>query len=70
MVQIVNSCGQPDNHRAFEVYKRLAEKEGVVVRFRGNEIGCEGCLRVTVGSVEENKVLIDRFTMLLAVTAE
>jgi histidinol-phosphate aminotransferase len=35
------------------VYERLAENRGVVVRFRGKEHGCLGCLRITVGTEEE-----------------
>jgi histidinol-phosphate aminotransferase len=31
----------------------LAENRGVVVRFRGNEHGCLGCLRITVGTDSE-----------------
>jgi histidinol-phosphate aminotransferase len=34
-------------------YERLAENRGVVVRFRGKEHGCLGCLRITVGTEEE-----------------
>ena len=50
--------GKPDNTRSERVYKELAEKEGVVVRFRGKEYGCEGCLRITIGSEEENEVVV------------
>ncbi len=44
---------KPSNEVALAVYKTLAEKKGVVVRFRGKEYGCEGCLRATVGTEEE-----------------
>jgi len=43
--------------RAKSVYKKLA-KEGVIVRYRGNEPLCENCLRITVGIPEENDMLI------------
>ena len=36
------------------MYKALAEHEGVVVRYRGSEPGCTGCLRITVGTDAEN----------------
>ncbi|CAM9322662.1 unnamed protein product [Discosporangium mesarthrocarpum] len=39
--------------RAEEVYKKMADS-GVVVRFRGKELHCTGCLRVTIGTPEEN----------------
>lgn len=45
--------GKPSNEVALAVYERLAEEKGVVVRFRGKEYGCEGCLRITVGTEEE-----------------
>ncbi|GAB7366141.1 hypothetical protein MBLNU230_g7703t1 [Neophaeotheca triangularis] len=45
--------GKPSNEVAVAVYERLAETRGVVVRFRGKEVGCEGCLRVTVGTEKE-----------------
>jgi histidinol-phosphate aminotransferase len=35
------------------VYEQLAEARGVVVRFRGKEPGCLGCLRITVGTESE-----------------
>jgi histidinol-phosphate aminotransferase len=49
--------GEPDNTTALAVYETMAGQRGVVVRFRGKEYGCTGCLRVTVGTAEE----CDRF---------
>ncbi|KAL8783827.1 MAG: hypothetical protein Q9213_004373 [Squamulea squamosa] len=45
--------GRPSNESAMALYEGLAETRGVVVRFRGKEMGCEGCLRITVGTSEE-----------------
>lgn len=45
--------GKPDNEVALKVYEALAEEKGVVVRFRGKELGCTGCLRITVGTEKE-----------------
>uniref|UniRef100_D8QD91 histidinol-phosphate transaminase n=2 Tax=Schizophyllum commune (strain H4-8 / FGSC 9210) TaxID=578458 RepID=D8QD91_SCHCM len=53
-----DGSGKPDNARSEKIYKTMAEEHGVVVRFRGREPGCEGCLRVTVGTEEENGVLV------------
>ncbi|EKM57051.1 uncharacterized protein PHACADRAFT_254578 [Phanerochaete carnosa HHB-10118-sp] len=50
--------GRPDSVRAQRIAKTLAEEEGVVLRFRGHEPGCEGCLRITVGSSEENETVV------------
>lgn len=49
--------GQPDNVTAVQLYEIMAEKRGVVMRFRGKELGCKGCLRITVGTEKE----VDRF---------
>jgi histidinol-phosphate aminotransferase len=49
--------GKPSNETALAVYETLAEEKGVVVRFRGKEHGCLGCLRITVGTEKE----VDRF---------
>lgn len=43
-------------NEALTVYEQLA-KEGVIVRYRGNEPHCEDCLRLTIGTAAEN----DRF---------
>lgn len=55
-----------DNTMAKELYYKLATVSGVVVRFRGTELGCTGCLRVTVGTEEENNKLIAEFEKTLA----
>jgi histidinol-phosphate aminotransferase len=57
-----SSGGRPDNTTALAVYETMAEQRGVVVRFRGKELGCEGCLRITVGTEEE----VDRFLAQIA----
>lgn len=43
---------------ASEVYRKLMEA-GVVVRDRSNLPGCEGCLRITIGTMEENVKLLE-----------
>jgi len=53
LVEVVDRDGRPDNTIALGIYEKLAEKRGVVVRFRGKEHGCLGCLRITVGTEEE-----------------
>ena len=40
------------------VYKKLLD-QGIVVRDRSNVELCEGCLRITVGTSEENKTLLN-----------
>ena len=53
LYEMLNAQGEPDNVTALAVYERLAEQKGVVVRFRGKEHGCLGCLRITVGTEDE-----------------
>ncbi|KAI8275320.1 Histidinol-phosphate aminotransferase [Colletotrichum sp. SAR11_240] len=53
LYEMLNAEGKPDNVTALAVYERLAENKGVVVRFRGKEHGCLGCLRITVGTEDE-----------------
>jgi len=64
LVEMLDAAGKPSNGVALRVYEQLAEKRGVVVRFRGKELWCEGCLRITVGTEEE----VDRF--LKEITSE
>ncbi|KAL9097989.1 MAG: hypothetical protein Q9163_006257 [Psora crenata] len=58
--------GKPSNDVAFAVYESLAETKGVVVRFRGKEIGCLGCLRITVGTEREVDKLLEQMRTVLA----
>lgn len=57
--------GKPDNGVALKVYEALAEEKGVVVRFRGKELGCNGCLRVTVGTQSECTRFLDSLKQVL-----
>ena len=44
---------------AQEVYKTMADR-GVVMRYRGKETHCEQCIRITIGSEEENKACLEK----------
>ncbi|RYP58294.1 hypothetical protein DL769_009014 [Monosporascus sp. CRB-8-3] len=66
LYEILNAKGEPDNATALAVYERLAEVKGVVVRFRGKEHGCLGCLRITVGTEEEVTRFLAAFQKTLA----
>lgn len=57
--------GKPDNQRAGLLYKRMAEERGLVVRNRSSELGCAGCLRITVGTADENRRCVELITQLL-----
>lgn len=38
----------------------MAER-GVVIRYRGTELHCDDCVRVTVGSPKENELFLAKF---------
>ncbi|KAI9310080.1 histidinol-phosphate aminotransferase [Dichotomocladium elegans] len=69
LVQILNKEGQPCNVRSEKVYKLMAESKNVVVRFRGKEYGCTGCLRITVGKEDENREMLEKLAEALRETA-
>ena len=46
---------------ATQVYEALSER-GIVVRNRTTQPGCAGCLRLTVGTADENRQLIQALT--------
>ncbi|KAH6895379.1 pyridoxal phosphate-dependent transferase [Thelonectria olida] len=65
LYEILDAAGNPDNTTALAVYEKLAETKGVVVRFRGKEHGCLGCLRVTVGTEAEVTRFLDQLRATL-----
>lgn len=68
LVPVLERSGsmKPDNARAAAAYKRLAEEKGVVIRFRGNEAGCNACVRITIGSESECQAVIDKLREVFA----
>jgi histidinol-phosphate aminotransferase len=44
---------------AYEVYKYMADTENIVTRYRGTELHCTNCIRVTIGTPNENQAFID-----------
>ena len=48
---------------ANEVYNKLVE-QGIIVRDRSKVTLCEGCLRITIGTPEENKTLLEALKTL------
>ena len=57
--------GKPSNETALAVYEKLAETKEIVVRFRGREVGCLGCLRITVGTEQEVDKLLQDMRVVL-----
>ncbi|POS76412.1 histidinol-phosphate aminotransferase [Diaporthe helianthi] len=66
LYEMLNANGEPDNKTALAVYEGLAETKGVVVRFRGKEHGCLGCLRITVGTEAEVTRFLESIRKTLA----
>lgn len=52
------------NVDAFKLYKTMASN-GVVVRYRGGELHCQNCLRITVGTPSENDELLRQIRELV-----
>ncbi|KAG6033826.1 hypothetical protein E4U40_004900 [Claviceps sp. LM458 group G5] len=67
LCDVLGRGGEPDNEVAGRVYEMLAQEFHVVVRFRGKEPGCEGCLRITVGTEEEVTRLVGALRRALGV---
>ncbi len=65
LLEILDAQGRPSNDAAMQLYTKLAVENQVVVRFRGRELNCEGCLRVTIGTREENEELVRVFKRVL-----
>lgn len=65
LVEMLDAHARPSNAVAVRVYEELAARRGVVVRFRGRELGCEGCLRVTVGTEAEVGRFLDELARVL-----
>lgn len=57
--------GEPSNEIAKKLYERLAESRQVVVRYRGSEPGCTGCLRISIGTREENNRVLEEIASVL-----
>ncbi|KAI9167062.1 Histidinol-phosphate aminotransferase [Paramyrothecium foliicola] len=66
LYEMLDAHGNPDNVTALAVYEKLAEVKGVVVRFRGKEHGCQGCLRITIGTEDEVTRLLESLRNTLA----
>lgn len=51
-------------NNAYSVYQKLADN-GVIVRYRGHEPLCEETLRISVGTEEQNSILLDKLKSIL-----
>jgi histidinol-phosphate aminotransferase len=66
LVEIIDeTTGKPSNEIALKVYEGLASTKSIVVRFRGKEPGCLGCLRITVGTEEETSRFLEELEIYL-----
>ena len=55
LIQLVVN-NQPNNDLAVSIYKSLAQSN-IIVRYRGTEVNCEACLRITIGTAVEMQQL-------------
>lgn len=65
LVELLDKDGKPSNDIAKRAYKELAENKNIVVRYRGSEPGCEGCLRISIGTADENKILLQELETVI-----
>ncbi|KAI1413515.1 histidinol-phosphate aminotransferase [Hypoxylon sp. FL1857] len=65
LYEMLDAQGNPNSDIALSVFEKLAGTKGVVVRFRGNEYGCLGCLRITVGTEEDVTRLLNSLREVL-----
>eukprot|EP01134_Creolimax_fragrantissima_P004011 CFRG4011T1 len=54
---------------SFQVYKQMAA-QGVVIRYRGDQMYCEDCVRITIGTAEENVQMLAVLAKIEASLAE
>lgn len=59
MIEILDKEGKPSNEVAYALYNKLATSNSIIVRFRGKELNCTGALRISTGTAEENKLLVE-----------
>ncbi|KAK0658064.1 pyridoxal phosphate-dependent transferase [Cercophora newfieldiana] len=60
-----HSPPRPCNVVAGELARLLRDLGGVLVRFKGLEHGCEGCIRVSVGTGPENMRFVEKVRLLM-----
>ncbi|CAK9441083.1 uncharacterized protein LODBEIA_P49520 [Lodderomyces beijingensis] len=65
LVEILDKEKKPSNEVALKLYNTLAVDNAVVVRFRGNELNCTGGLRISIGTTEENQVMLSKLERVL-----
>jgi histidinol-phosphate aminotransferase len=53
---------------ARDIYSQLVAK-GIIVRDRSNVVLCNDCLRITVGTTTENKILVKELTSLASTSS-
>ena len=53
-----SSRGVPNNDVALKLCQILLQEHGILIRYRGDLSGCEGCVRITVGTNEDNVRLL------------
>mmetsp|Transcript_27099 Transcript_27099/g.64799 ORF Transcript_27099/g.64799 Transcript_27099/m.64799 type:complete len:444 (-) Transcript_27099:124-1455(-) len=53
-----NNSNSSDENVALKLYKTMADA-GVVTRYRGNEMHCDQCIRVTIGTEDENTKFLE-----------
>ncbi|KAJ1670392.1 histidinol-phosphate transaminase [Coemansia sp. RSA 1836] len=66
LCRLADADGRASNDVARHVYTEMALHRGLVVRFRGTDYGCDGCLRITVGTPAENRQVVATMRSVLS----
>ena len=68
LLPILNQVSKvPDQGRAEKAAQRLQEDHSIAIRFVGMMTHCQGCLRITIGTEQENVELVEGLRKVLPV---
>ncbi len=63
-------CGRPCSITAASLVREMKHLESVLIRYRGDEYGCRGCVRVSIGDRGENERFLSALSNVLAILYE
>jgi histidinol-phosphate aminotransferase len=67
LMRVKDAQQAPSNQLANRIYMSLATgSPPVIIRYRGDEPGCEGCLRITIGSPEQNDTFLSQLAKVVS----
>lgn len=68
ILPILNQVSKvPDQGRAETTAQKIQEDHGIAIRFIGMMTHCQGCLRITIGTEQENAEFVEGLRKVLSV---